>query len=155
MTNPLENLFDNMAQSVLPMVKVAGNGLLPTRAYPGDAGLDLYSRLSVPVTIQPGDFQEIPTGLDVQPPAGYWLMVVGRSSAIRRGLLVNLVVVDSGYRGRLVVGVTNVSRKAVRVEPGERLAQVVPMQNLHVGVERVESLDPSERGSNGFGSSGK
>lgn len=136
-------------------VRVAGEGELPTRAYPGDAGFDLHCKLGVPAVIYPGEFRELSMGLDVQPPDGCWLLVVGRSSTFQRGLLVNSGVVDSGYRGKLVIWVRNVSQGKVVVQPGERLAQMIPMPQLQTSAVRVDSLDPSERGSNGFGSSGK
>jgi dUTP pyrophosphatase len=140
-----------------PTVKVAGPGQLPTRAHPGDAGFDLYVAPHGALRILPGEFARFDCQLHVQPPVGHWLMVVGRSSTFGKGLLVNVGVVDSGYRGPLVVDCRNISDREVRVEAGDRLAQMIPIGLVSdsVVLERVESLDPSERGSNGFGSSGR
>lgn len=138
-----------------PTIKVLGEGRLPVQAHKGDAGFDLFCSESV--WVPPGEVMEIACGIDVQPPEGHWLFLVGRSSTFDRGLVVNPTVIDSGYRGRLSVLVRNVGDEPVRVETGERLAQVVPIGLVSdtIRVERVESLDPSERGSNGFGSTGR
>lgn len=149
-------------------IKFAGEGQLPSRAYPGDAGFDLYVS---PATreqgqnhqraghwlIRPGEFVDIDTGVAVELPPNTWAMMLGRSSTARRGLMVAQAVIDNGYRGPLYFGVTNLTRSNVWIEPGERLAQLVP---FHLTAERlraikVDSLGGSERGERGFGSSGK
>ncbi len=139
----------------LPVIKVMGSGTLPTRAHAGDAGFDLYCAEGA--TLKPGELGKIPCGLDMQPPDGHWLLLVGRSSTLGRGLLVHTTVIDGGYRGPMFVTVLNVGHRPAEIEAGERLAQIVPvgLVSSAITVERVDSLDPSERGSDGFGSTGR
>lgn len=135
-------------------VKLEAEGRLPDQAYPGDAGYDLYC--SSDARIHPGQYIEIPCGFSMGMPEGYWGWLTARSSTARRGLLVNQAVIDQGYRGPMFVGVTNVGARTVRVETGERLAQLIPMPlcAADTGIAQVQELSESERGSNGFGSSG-
>lgn len=129
--------------------------LEPTQAYPDDAGFDLY--VSHPRTIPPGMVVDIPCGVAVEMPSSVWGLLVGRSSTLRkRHLLVNTGIIDPGYRGELFAGVMNMGFEGVRIERGERLAQLIFLPNLSFGVRlnRVDELEPHDRGSNGFGSSG-
>lgn len=141
-----------------PVIKVAGKGELPKRMHPGDVGFDLYVAEAETVIVTPGIPWKFPCELDVQPPEGYWLMVVGRSSTFGLGLLVNVGIVDSSYRGPLVVDVRNIGLSSVVVEPGDRLAQLIPMgpDPASVHIERVDQIERNtERGVNGFGSTGR
>ncbi len=140
-----------------PVIKVSGPGKLPEKSYPGDAGYDVAVGGERRVRVMPGELVNLECDLDIQPPTGFWLLVVGRSSSFQKGLMVNPSVIDSGYRGALVISCRNVTDQPIWVKPGDRVAQLVPI-TLHtgaVGVEKVDSLDPSERGSNGFGSTGR
>lgn len=124
-----------------------------TRAHVGDAGLDLYC--SEDVTILPGRFEDIPVGVSVELPGGFWGLLTGRSSTLRkRGLMVAQGVIDQGYRGPLFTGVWNLTAEPVRVSRGERLAQLILVPLWEGGVESVLFLSGSSRGSAGFGSSG-
>lgn len=127
---------------------------LPTRGYPGDAGVDLYT--SETTVVPPGQFRDVPTGIRLGLPEGYWARITGRSSTLRkRGLMVAEGVIDNGYTGPIFAGVWNLSDYFVEIAVGDRLAQLI----LH----RIEPLPFEEavgivsvdgRGSNGFGSSG-
>lgn len=120
--------------------------------YTGDAGYDLTSveTMTVPVN----EARSVPCGIHVQLPDGYWALIQGRSSSWRRGLSVKASVIDAGYRGPLWVDVLNISRYNRVVKAGERIAQLIPMP-LCPPITWVESpLDPSSRGSNGYGSTG-
>lgn len=127
----------------------------PTRAFPDDAGLDIY--VSQDMSIPPHGFVDIPSGIAVQLPSNYWGLLTGRSSTLRkRGLLVNQGVIDPGYRGELLAGVWNLTDFTVTVQSGERLAQLILMPNVTPEFEllQVERLDTHDRGTSGFGSSG-
>ena len=128
------------------------DGLL-SRAYPGDAGFDLFCREEH--WIGPGESVDIPLGVRVQLPGGWWGLLTGRSSTLRkRGLLVAQGVIDQGYRGPLYAYVRNMTEEMVRVRDGERLAQLVPLPLFPGTIELVEDLEDHERGVSGFGSSG-
>lgn len=139
------------------LVRRLDRGLpLPARAHPGDAGVDLYAAEAV--ALAPGERTTVPTGVAVAIPEGYAGLVAPRSGlAQRHGLgIVNAPgVVDAGYRGEIRVLLVNHGREPVRLERGERIAQllVVPLSTLKM-VEVVE-LPGSERGAGGFGSTGR
>lgn len=125
-------------------------------AKPGDAGVDL--RATEPVTLQPGERGLIPTGLALAIPEGYAGFVQPRSGmAINKGLgLLNSPgLIDSGYRGELKVIAINLHSSELKIERGDRIAQLVILPVPPVAYEEVEVLPDSERGSGGFGSTGR
>jgi len=128
---------------------------VPERAYAGDAGLDLSS--CERVELGPGERALVPTGLAVAIPQGYAGFVQPRSGlAARHGIsIVNTPgLVDSGYRGELLVNVVNTdANEPFVVEPGMRIAQLVVLPVPEVELVEVEELPESERGVRGFGSS--
>lgn len=130
---------------------------LPSYAHPGDAGLDLYAR--GPVALAPGERAVVPTGIAVAVPVGCVGLVHPRSGlAARYGVsLVNAPgTVDEGYRGEIKVIVVNLDRREpVRLERGERIAQLVIQRVEPVHVVEVDALDRTPRGTGGFGSSGR
>lgn len=139
----------------LPMQMVSGTVQCPTRVHPDDAGLDLY--VSEAAAVPPRSFVDIHCGIAVQLPAHTWGFLVGRSSTLRkRGLLVNPGIIDCGYRGELYAGVQNMTDEPVKVGVGERLAQLIILENSTRGLTPVwaKELTSHARGSNGFGSSG-
>ena len=126
---------------------------LPSYGYPGDAGMDLA--VVGRHTLNPGESRDLPTGIAVELPAGYWGRITGRSSTLRkRGLFINEGVIDEGYRGELLVYVTNRQSTPVEIEPGDRLAQLILHPVHQAPAEWADELSPSERGTNGFGSTG-
>lgn len=135
-------------------------GRLPTRANDGDAGFDLY--VSEDVRIPPGEFVDVPCGVRVAMPPGVWGRITGRSSTWRkRKLLVVEGVIDTGYRGPLYAGVTNMSDDVRLIVQGERIAQLVLHDNVAaqhhaVQIDRglFDRLPGDGRGEAGFGSSG-
>lgn len=129
---------------------------LPTRAYPGDAGLDLYALHEH--VLEPGERAQVGTGISVEIPAGQAGLVLPRSGlAARHGIaLVNAPgLIDSGYRGEISVLLLNTDRREpFTIAPGDRIAQLVLVRVETPEVTEVDALALSERGAGGFGSSG-
>jgi dUTP pyrophosphatase len=129
--------------------------VVPTRAYSGDAGLDLAA--CTRVELGPGERALVPTGLAVAIPGGYAGFVQPRSGlAAEHGIsIVNTPgLVDSGYRGELKINLLNTDRRRpFVVEPGMRIAQLVILPLPGVELVEVDELPASERGVRGFGSS--
>jgi dUTP pyrophosphatase len=130
--------------------------VLPTRAYPDDAGLDLYALDAV--ELWPGERAAVRTGIAVEIPAGQAGLVLPRSGlAARHGIaLVNAPgLIDAGYRGEVRVLLLNTDQEAAfSVTPGDRIAQLVLVTVETPDVAEVEGLAVSGRGDGGFGSSG-
>jgi dUTP pyrophosphatase len=139
----------------LPIQRLRDDAVVPTRAYAGDAGLDLAA--CERVELGPGERATVCTGLAVAIPEGYAGFVQPRSGlALRHGItIVNTPgLVDSGYRGELKVILLNTdASEPFVVEPGMRIAQLVVLQVPGIDPVEVEELPESERGVRGFGSS--
>lgn len=143
----------------LKIKKVHPSAKIPQRATRGSAGYDLCACIGAPVTILPGETVKIGTGVAIEIPgadiAGF---VFARSGlATKFGLApANCVgVIDSDYRGEIIVGVKNSSEKAYVIQPDERIAQLVLMPVFCPPVEEVQELSGTSRGTGGFGSTGK
>ena len=138
--------------------KLAPNAILPTYGSAGAAAADLYACLEESVTIAPGETVFIPTGLSVEIPAGCAGLIYARSSmGAKRGLApANKVgVIDSDYRGEIKVVLLNHSGTEQTVAPGERIAQMIITPVLTPAYEEVDELTDTDRGTGGFGSTGK
>lgn len=127
----------------------------PTRKYLGDAGADLRARIDQPLYIHPEQSKKIPTGVAVEIPEGFVGDVRPRSGAAVEGKLTISGTIDSNYRGEIHLNVLNVTDKTVVIYPQERLAQLVILPCLIASFGRVDELSESDRGSDGFGSTGK
>lgn len=129
---------------------------LPTYAYEGDAGLDLRANESV--EIPPHERVLISTGIAIALPDGYAGFVQPRSGmALKRGLSIANTpgLIDAHYRGEIKVIAVNLDpRDTIRIERGERIAQLVIQQVPVVHLVEVDELDETDRGAGGFGSSG-
>ena len=136
--------------------KLDPRAVLPSRAHPGDAGLDLCCRDRV--EIGPGERVRVPTGIAIELPAGHAGLIVPRSGlAAKQGIsIVNAPgLIDEGYRGELQVLLLNTDLSlAVTLEAGERIAQLVVLPVALLTPLEVESFSESSRGEQGFGSSG-
>lgn len=131
---------------------------VPTYGSAEAAGADLYACLDGSVTIEPGKTVLIPTGFALEIPKGCAGLIYARSSmGVKRGLApANKVgVIDSDYRGEVMVGLHNHSLVSQTVEHGERVAQLVITPVFTPGFCCVEELDDTARGAGGFGSTGK
>jgi dUTP pyrophosphatase len=139
----------------LPVRRLRPEAVLPSRAYDGDAGLDLSAAEAV--VLAPGERAVIGTGLAVAVPQGYAAFVQPRSGlAARHGItIVNAPgLVDSGYRGEVKVVLLNTGAEPFAVEPGMRIAQLVVLPVASPEPVEVDELPGSERGERGHGSSG-
>jgi dUTP pyrophosphatase len=140
----------------LPVQRLRTDAVLPERAYPGDAGLDLAA--CERVELAPGERAVVGTGLAVAIPEGYAGFVQPRSGlADRHGIsIVNAPgLIDSGYRGELKVILINTDRSdPFVVEPGMRIAQLVVLEVPQLELAETDDLPATERGARGHGSSG-
>lgn len=130
---------------------------LPTYARPGDAGLDLLA--AEDLTLAPGERAAVATGVAVAIPDGYAGFVHARSGrALREGLaLVNAPgLIDAGYRGEIKVIVVNLDpSQDIKIDRGDKIAQLVIQPVAAVSLEEVSELPDSERGVGGFGHTGR
>ena len=127
----------------------------PRYETPHSAGMDLRAHLPEGIDLAPGERVLVPTGLRLQIPPGYEGQVRPRSGlALKRGLTVLNApgTIDADYRGEVGVILVNLSAEPQRIEPGERVAQLVVAPVTRVSWEEVDELDASERGGGGFGS---
>ena len=140
-------------------VKILREGaVLPTYGSAGAAGADLYACLTDPVTIEPGRTAFIPTGLAMEIPSGCAGLIYARSGmACKQGLApANKVgVIDSDYRGEIVVALHNHGSQSRTVEPGQRIAQMIITPVLTPPYEAAPELSDTARDTGGFGSTGK
>ncbi|MBQ8623234.1 MAG: dUTP diphosphatase [Oscillospiraceae bacterium] len=143
----------------LKIKKLKPNAIIPKRETQGAAGLDLHACLESPVTIEVGEIFTVPTGIALSPEREDIVMfVIIRSSLGRKhGLtLANSVgVIDSDYRGEILVPIINHGDKPYTLAPDERFAQLVITPVIFPEVCETHDLDRTERGESGFGSTGK
>jgi len=140
----------------LPFTRLDPDAVLPERAHPGDAGLDLRSAIDIEVA--PGERAMVPTGLAVAIPDGHAGLVLPRSGlASRQGLtLANAPgLIDAGYRGEVICAVVNLDPSTpVRIARGDRIAQLMVVAVPEITPVLVDELPPTTRGQGGFGSTG-
>ena len=130
---------------------------LPTRATADAAGLDVRAAVRAPIDIGPGQRALVPTGFAMALPSGYEAQVRPRSGlAYRHGLTVLNApgTIDADYRGELKVLLINLGDAAVRIERGHRIAQLVIAPVTQAEPVITETLDSTDRGADGFGSTG-
>ena len=128
----------------------------PCRVHPGDAGLDLHARSAA--ELAPGERATIPTGIAVAIPSNHAGLVLARSGLAARygiGLVNSPGLIDAGYRGEIRVLLVNHGNERFEIARGDRIAQLVIVPVAMVDVDLVEHLDVTDRGSGGFGSSGR
>ena len=138
--------------------KLFEDSKLPTRGSEYAAGYDLYAAIDKTLVIGPHETQKVGTGLAFSLPDNTFAAIFARSGlATKEGLRpANCVgVCDSDYRGEYIVALHNDSEEIRYVEPGERIAQMVLMPYIPMMFKEVESLDETERGESGFGSTGE
>lgn len=141
----------------LPVTLLHPDATLPSRAHPGDAGLDLYA--CEDAGLAPGARASVATGIALAVPDGHAGLVLPRSGlAARHGIaLVNAPgLIDAGYRGEIKVLLLNTDRtETYGIAAGDRIAQLLVVPFAGIDAHEVPSLDDSARGAGGFGSSGR
>lgn len=134
-------------------IKLDEGAKMPTRAHNTDAGLDIYARNSQIVPAK--ESATFDTGVHVELPVGTVGMLKSKSGLNVKHGITSEGVIDVGYTGSIVVKLYNNSGYDYRVEKGDKISQLVIMPILTPELELAESLDETDRGDNGFGSSGK
>lgn len=130
---------------------------LPSYATALSAGMDLRANIEAPITLQPLERRLVPTGIYIALPPGYEAQVRPRSGmATKHGITVinSPGTVDADYRGEIRVSLVNLSNEAFTIEDGERIAQMIVARHETVEWEETDSLDETERGAGGWGSTG-
>lgn len=131
---------------------------LPEYSTVHSAGMDLRANLLEPVVLKPLQRALIPTGLFIELPVGYEAQIRPRSGlALKKGITVlnSPGTIDADYRGEIGIILINLSQEDFKIEHGERICQMVIARHEHIGWELVEILEETERGSGGFGHTGK
>jgi dUTP pyrophosphatase len=140
-------------QPKLYIKRLVETAKIPTRASLGSAGCDLYANEKK--TILPLKNDLVATGISMKIPDGYYGRIAPRSGfSVKTGLLINAGVIDSDYRGEVKILFQNTKDYPIHIQVGERVAQLVLEKILLADIEEVADLDKTERGFNGFGSSG-
>ena len=135
-------------------IKLSKDAHIPTYGTSGAAGLDLYA--SADVTIQPNERMLIPTGVAMEIPEGHFGYVMGRSgNTIKKGMIVALGTIDSDYTGEIGVMAFNQSGESISFAKGDRVAQMVILPYPKVEFVEADELSDTERGTGGYGSTGK
>ncbi len=139
--------------NLIDILRVSSEATLPTRAHPDDAGLDLYNLEDV--LLESGQGKVVKTGIALAIPAGHVGMVADRSSLAKKGIKSAGGIIDAGYRGEVHIVLWNISKEAVQLKRGERIAQLLILPIATPAVREVEHLDETQRGKGGFGSTGR
>ena len=151
------NVSDYFSETI-QVKKLNSKAQLPTRGSADAAGYDLYACLDHEITINPHETVKVGTGLSFELPRLTFGAIFPRSGlATKQGLRpANCVgVCDSDYRGEYIVAVHNDSNLTQSIQPGERIAQLILMPYVPMSFEEVSDLSETERGTGGFGSTGK
>ena len=161
---------------ILQIKKLRENAVLPLRATGGSVGYDLCAALEEPVTLNPGETKPVPTGLAMAIPEGYGgflfarsglavaiptgyvgIVAVRSSMGIKNGVSLSngIGVIDSDYRGEVLIGLHNHGNTPYTIQPGERVGQLVLLAAALPEVTECEALEETQRGAGGFGSTGR
>ena len=136
----------------------SGKGQLPTYATAASAGMDLRAAIVESISLTPMERKIIPTGMSISLPDGHEAQVRTRSGlAFKHGITVlnSPGTIDADYRGEIGVILINLSNEVFTISPQDRIAQLVVAQYTQIVWEPTQTLENSERGSGGFGSTGK
>lgn len=151
-TFPQHDSPNSSERPILRIKKTSPEAILPTRAHADDAGMDVYGLEDAILAPQQGKM--LRTGIALALPPGLFAMVADRSSMAKKGIKTAGGVIDTGYRGEVHVILWNISGQEIRINRGERIAQLLILPVAPPQIVEVTELDETARGSKGFGSSG-
>jgi dUTP pyrophosphatase len=146
-----------MSDISVKVKKIRPNAILPEYQTIQAAGMDAHACIENPIILKPMERQLIPTGIAIELPVGFELQIRARSSlGLKHGItMVNGVgTVDSDYRGEIGVALINLGQDSFTVEPDMRIAQMIIARHEHATWNEVDTLDETQRGTGGFGSTG-
>lgn len=144
--------------TTLKIKKTREGAVIPQRATPGSAGLDLCACIDAPLLLPARGHAVVPTGIAVGLPEGTAGFVFARSGlGIKHGIALSngVGVIDSDYTGEVCVGLINQFDEPYEIQPGERIAQLAVLPVLCPPAEAVDALAQTQRGEGGFGSTGR
>ena len=141
-----------MAHLTLHCHRLRDTARLPTKGHNDDLGWDLYAEQDV--TVPPGAISRIATGIAMAFPDGIGAIIKDRSSMAAKGLHCLAGVIDSGYRGEILVVTANLGSEPVTIAAGDRFAQILLFPVVHAAMHETAVLDDTARGAGGFGSTG-
>lgn len=138
----------------MKITKISKKSISPSYAHDGDVGIDLYTTNSC--NLDPGERVLLGTGIIMEIPSGYAGLIWDKSGLSNNsGLKVLGGVVDSGYRGEIKVGLTNLSKESYSIKIGDKIAQMLIQKVEKVNIIETEEVTETSRGKRGFGSTGK
>jgi dUTP pyrophosphatase len=144
--------------NIIRFIKLDDRAVKPKKSTPGSAAFDMYAVLDSPVEIAAGGKARIPTGIALEQPDSGWVSLLFSRSGMGAEFMISLSnsvgVIDSDYRGEIVVSLKNSSNEVYTVNPGDRVAQLLPIQIPEVSLVEVEELNETKRSDGGFGSTG-
>lgn len=144
-----------MKQIEIKFTKTNSNAKIPTRNFNIDTGFDVYSVESKVVPARGSSVIDVGLTFAFITP-GYWVKIEGRSGlGFKHGITPHPGIIDQGYRGTAGVKLYNNTDVEYTVQEGDRIAQFVVYKNYDVTMSEADAIEESDRGSNGFGSSGK
>jgi len=138
----------------LKVKKLTDTARLPEKAHQGDLGYDVFA--DEDKWIPSGEYKLISTGISVlNNTYKYGFIIKDRSSIAMKGLFTHAGVIDAGYTGEIKIFFHNVSSTSIKLERGDKIAQLVPTKVINFEIEQVDELFKTKRGNDGFGSTGK
>lgn len=148
-----------MDRVVVKIIRLNNNKDVPLPAYEseGSSGMDIRAYVNKPILLKPGEIKLIPTGLAVSIPQGYEAQIRPRSGlALNHGIgMVNSPgTIDSDYRGEIGIILINWASESFRINPGDRIAQMIICKVFRADFVEVDDLDGTSRGQGGFGHTG-
>lgn len=150
----IKKIYKLFFKPKLKVKRLESTAIIPTKGSEFAAGYDLYSLESV--VIQPLHRFALRTGISVEIPTGLYGRIAPRSGlAANKGVDVLAGVIDSDFRGELKVILINLGQHPLSISKGDKIAQLVLESCTHLDIEELDTLNSTERGHNGFGSTGK